>query len=107
MPTLLNVIKETAEQSGEVNGDVVSNLAKDLNYIKRSSVLVSDALQKGSDIMQLANGDIAVTEVKTVTYKYVWNNNKGRFERANSGHRTKRPRTKLRTAKPNNTNEPA
>jgi hypothetical protein len=106
MPTLLNVIKETAEQYGEISGDVVSNLAQDLNYIKRSSVLVSDALQKGSDIMQLANGDIVVTEVKTVTYKYVWNDVKGRFERANAGHRVKRPRLRPR-AKPNNTNQPA
>ena len=92
MSTLLNAIKQTIEQSGSVNDDVVSNLAKDINYIRKSSVIVSDALQKGSDIMQLASGDILITEVKTVTYKYNWNNEKGRFERANSGNRVKRPR---------------
>lgn len=92
MTTLLNVIQKTSDQSYGINDDVISNLARDINYIKKSSVLVSDALQKGSDIMQLASGDILITEVKTITYKYNWNNEKGRFERANAGHRVKRPR---------------
>lgn len=93
MTTLSNVLKAASNNKQEkANDDIVSNLARDINYIKRSSMIVSDALQKGSDIMQLANGDILITEVKTVTYKYNWNNAKGRFERANSGHRTKRPR---------------
>ena len=104
MSTLLNAIKETSEKFENVSGDVVSDLAKDLNYIKKSSALVSDALQKGADIMQLATGDIVVTEMKTVTYKYVWNNKKGRFERANYGHRTPRPRKKLPLAKADNAN---
>lgn len=93
MTTLANVLKAAAATKQEkVNDDIVSSLAKDINYIKRSSMIVSDALQKGSDIMQLANGDILITEVKTVTYKYSWNNSKGRFERANNGHRAKKTR---------------
>ena len=92
MTTLLNVMQESVNKAGKLNDEVVSNLAKDMNYIKKSSTIVSDALQKGSDIMQLANGDILITEVKTVTYKYNWNINKGRFERANNGNRTRRPR---------------
>ena len=92
MSTLLNVIKQASTQSGKAKDDVVSDLAKDINYIRKSSAIVSDALQKGSDIMQLASGDILITEVKTVTYKYSWNNERGAFERANAGHRTKRPR---------------
>lgn len=92
MTALLNVIREISVQSANVNGDTISTLAKDINYIDRSSTIVKDALQKGSDILQLANGDIVITEVKTVTYKYTWDNDKGRFVRANSGNRTKRPR---------------
>lgn len=98
MTTLLNVIRETSSQSTAISGDVISGLASDINYIKKSSVLVSDALQKGSDIMQLASGDILITEVKTITYKYSWNNAKGRFERANAGHRVKRPRKNKKAA---------
>jgi hypothetical protein len=107
MPTLINAIKETSEQSKSVSSDVVSNLVKDLNYLKRSSVIVSDALQKGSDVMQLANGDIVITEIKTVTYNYIWNQDKGRFERANSGQRMKRPRVKHSSARADNTNDGA
>lgn len=89
--SLLNVLDKSLENSTN-NNDVVSNLANDTNYIRKSSVIVSEALQKGSDIMQLASGDLLITEVKTVTYKYNWNSTKGRFERANAGHRAKRPR---------------
>lgn len=92
MPTLLSSIKETSEKSSGFTDDVVVSLARDVNYIRASSSMVTDALRKGCDIIQLANGDILITEVKTVTYKYNWNNEKGRFERANSGNRVKRPR---------------
>ncbi len=92
MATLLNIIQETANKEVRLNDNKEINIASDSNYIKKSSVIVNDALQKGSDIMQMANGDILITEVKTVTYKYNWNVNKGRFERANNGNRTKRPR---------------
>ncbi len=67
-----------------------NNVATDINYIRKSSVLVNEALQKGSDIMQMSNGDIIITEVKTVTYKYTWNNEKHKFERASSGSKIKR-----------------
>ena len=105
MTALLNAIKEISSQSN-VGEDVVTGLAKDMNYIKRSSTIVTDALQKGSDIMQLANGDILITEVKTVTYKYQWNTDKGKFDRANAGHRTKRPRKNKKAAAANADNAP-
>lgn len=98
MTALLNAIKEVSAQSTNVSGDTITKIAKDVNYINRSSNLVKEALQKGSDIMQLANGDLVITEVKTVTYKYSWDATKGRFVRANAGHRTKRPRKNKRPA---------
>lgn len=90
MSSVLNLIKNLPTQAA--NED---NLAADINYIRKSTNLVNDALQKGSDIMQLANGDIVVTEVKTVTYKYTWNKEKSKFERVTSGSKVKRrkPRT--------------
>lgn len=98
MTALLNVIREISAQSANINDETISTLAKDINYIDRSSTIVKDALQKGSDILQLANGDIVITEVKTVTYKYTWDPEKGRFARANSGNRTKRPRKNKKAA---------
>jgi hypothetical protein len=98
MTALLNVIREISAQSSGTNAETVSLLAKDINYIDRSSSIVREALSKGSDILQLANGDLVITEVKTVSYKYVWDNEKGRFCRANSGNRAKRPRKNKKAA---------
>lgn len=67
-----------------------ANIASDLNYVKRSSTLVHEALQKGSDIMQMPNGDIMVTETQIKTYKYCWNSQKGRFERVTTGSKVKK-----------------
>lgn len=85
MSSVLNLIKNLPQIA---NDD--ANLAADIHYIRKSSVLVSDALQKGSDIMQLPNGDIIVTEVKTITYRYRWNKEKSKFERVATGSRLKK-----------------
>lgn len=71
-------------------------LAADLNYIKKSSSLVNDALQKGFDVLQLANGDIEITEVKIVTYKYIWDQESNKFVRASSGTRQRKKQRKSR-----------
>jgi hypothetical protein len=55
----------------------------DSRYIKQSSALISDALQKGFDVLQMANGDIVTTGTKTVVYKYTWENNAGKLKRTN------------------------
>ena len=54
MSTVLNFIKNLPESPAD-------NVVNDVNYIRRSSALVNEELQKGSDIMQMANGDILVT----------------------------------------------
>ena len=87
MSSVRNFIKNLpVADLGKGNESVVS----DINYIRKSTSLVNDALQKGCDIMQLANGDIVVTEVKTITYQYKWCNNTNKFERVTSGSRLKR-----------------
>jgi hypothetical protein len=72
------------------NDDVTTNL----NYIKRSATLINDALQKGLDVLQLASGDIEITEVKTITYKYVWDEEINKFTRAATGTKQKKRRRK-------------
>tara|TARA_B100001564_G_C20553250_1_gene630151 strand:+ start:334 stop:651 length:318 start_codon:yes stop_codon:yes gene_type:complete len=83
MTSILNFIKNLPEISKD---DVIN----DINYIRKSSVLVNEALSKGSDVMQMPGGDIHITETKVVTYKYIWNAEKGKFERATSGIRAQR-----------------
>jgi hypothetical protein len=73
-------------------------LIADLNYIKKSSSLVNDALQKGFDVLQLASGDVEITEVKIVTYKYIWDQETDKFVRASTGTRQRKKRLKKEAA---------
>lgn len=54
----------------------------DRRYARKLSELAGSALQKNCDIMQLANGDVVVAEVKTVFYTYRWDDRKGKFLRS-------------------------
>lgn len=67
-------------------------LMSDELYIRKSSALVTDALQKGYDVLHLPSGDIVITETRTVTFQYHWNDDKNKFERAKSGSRAKKTR---------------
>ena len=53
----------------------------DSRYIKQSAALISDALQKGFDILQMADGAIVTTGTKTVVYKYTWDEEEGKLKR--------------------------
>ncbi len=50
-------------------------------YLRQSSSLINDALQKGFDVLQLADGDIVMTGVKTVVYQYSWDDKQGKLVR--------------------------
>lgn len=60
---------------------VSNDVMFDARYIKNSSQLISDALQKGFDVLQMANGDIVTTGTKTVVYKYSWDEVSGKLKR--------------------------
>lgn len=57
----------------------ITNMMLDPRYLRQSSALIQDALQKGFDVLQLANGDIVTTGTKTVVYQYAWNEEKGKL----------------------------
>ena len=57
----------------------ITNMMLDPRYLRQSSSLIQDALQKGFDVLQLANGDIVTTGTKTVVYQYAWDNEKGKL----------------------------
>jgi hypothetical protein len=54
-------------------------LFSDVKYVCKSASLITESLQKGFDVAQLPNGDIIVTEVKTVNVHYKWDNEKNRM----------------------------
>ncbi len=97
MSSILNFIKNLP-QMAEQEDDLVN----DSNYVRKSANLINDALHKGADIMQMPNGDVHITETKVVTYKYTWNPEKARFERATANGRVK---SKKRKAHNQNTTE--
>ncbi len=57
----------------------ITNMMLDPRYLRQSSSLIQDALQKGFDVLQLANGDIVTTGTKTVVYQYTWDEEKGKL----------------------------
>jgi hypothetical protein len=78
--------------SGKILGD--QNATEDPSYVRKSAPLIKEALRKGSDVMQLSNGNIITTEWKVLILQYNWNKERGRFERAKSGARTKKNRAR-------------
>jgi hypothetical protein len=56
---LKNLPKEKSKRS---DGDMMANP----DYIRKSSDLIKDALQKGLDVLQLDNGDIVTTGTKII-----------------------------------------
>lgn len=70
------------------SGDVMT----DIRYICKSCSLITDALQKGCDVMQMPNGDIIISEIKTVTFLYTWDTKKGKLIRTQSAVKNKRQR---------------
>ena len=57
----------------------ITDMMNDPRYLRQSSALVNEALQKGFDVLQLANGDIVTTGTKTVVYHYEWNKQQGKL----------------------------
>jgi len=53
----------------------------DIDYICKSTTLITESLRNGKDIAQLPNGDIIVTERKIVHLHYTWDQAKGKMVR--------------------------
>jgi len=70
--------KAGTKGKAELDSPVV-NMMNDPSYLRQSSALINEALQKGFDVLQLANGDIVTTGTKTVVYQYAWDSEKGKL----------------------------
>ena len=74
--------KRTASQATKKSVEAepeITNMMLDPRYLRQSSSLIQDSLQKGFDVLQLANGDIVTTGTKTVVYHYTWDQDKGKL----------------------------
>jgi hypothetical protein len=70
--------KAGAKKKSDIDSPVV-NMMSDPAYLRQSSALINEALQKGFDVLQLASGDIVTTGTKTVVYQYTWDTEKGKL----------------------------
>lgn len=77
-------LKEDKE-GGAQGDDADMSLMSDPAYLRQSSALINDALQKGFDVLQLANGDIVTTGTKIVVSTYTWDEKKSKLTKAKSG----------------------
>ena len=71
-------------------GDSTTNMMMDARYLRQSSSLIQSALQKGFDVLQLANGDIVMTGTKTVVYQYIWDEEKAKLVKAKPERKAKK-----------------
>ncbi len=88
-----NLASKAASSSKVSRGEmetVIANMMTDPRYLRQSSSLINEALQKGFDVLQLANGDIVTTGTKTVVYQYTWDDEKGKLVKAKSESSTKK-----------------
>ncbi len=52
------------------DGVSVEDIMQNPEYLRQSSAIISEALQKGFDILQLENGDIVTTGTKVIVTQY-------------------------------------
>jgi hypothetical protein len=50
-----------------------TDILQNLQYICKSSGIITSALREGKDVAQLPNGDIIVTEIRVINTQYKWN----------------------------------
>ena len=77
-PSSKRIAPTATKKSGEAEPEI-TNMMLDPRYLRQSSSLIQEALQKGFDVLQLANGDIVTTGTKTVVYQYAWDEEKGKL----------------------------
>lgn len=55
------------------------DIFSDVKYICNSTPLIVDSLKRGLDVAQLPNGDVIITEIKTINTQYSWDQVKQRM----------------------------
>ena len=85
--------KNIDQDSGE------KDIMSDIRYVCKSCSLITESLQKGCDVMQMPNGDIIITELKTVTFQYSWDDKKGKLVRVQATNKLRRTKPRKQRVK--------
>lgn len=83
--TIQAVSSEQAEQDPARLADLMSNP----DYLRQSSALINEALQKGFDVIQMPNGDIVTTGTKVIVNTYKWDDVKTKLDKNKTTTTTK------------------
>lgn len=59
----------------------ITEMMLDPRYLRQSSTLINEALQKGFDVLQLEDGEIIMTGTRTIVHRYYWDAEKGKLMR--------------------------
>lgn len=57
----------------------ITEMMLDPRYLRQSSSLINEALQKGFDVLQLEDGEIIMTGTRTIIYRYQWDADKAKL----------------------------
>jgi Protein of unknown function (DUF2671) len=87
----LNMSNKSMAAANNASEAAMLETMSDARYLRQSSNLINDALQKGFDVLQLADGDIVMTGVKTVVYQYSWDETKGKLVRTKAASNKNSP----------------
>ena len=84
MSSFKDIIDNLPESGGDDGSD---DVMLNPDYLRHSSAVISDALQKGFDVLQLDNGDIVTTGTKVVVTQYRWDADKGKMRKLTAKER--------------------
>lgn len=59
------------------------NVLIDPEYICKSSSLITSSLRRGSEVLQMPNGDVIISETRRVTNQYQWDHTKKQLKKVN------------------------
>ncbi len=68
------------EKEAASEADVMDNP----EYLRKSGKLITDALRKGMDVLQLDNGDVVTTGTKVIVTRYTWDEKTGKMVKSSA-----------------------
>ena len=76
---------QKANDTPSRDGNELSDLMSNPDYLRHSSAIIHEALKEGFDVLQLPNGDIVTTGTKIITNTFVWDAKSGSMGKARAG----------------------
>ena len=74
----------------------LAELMNNPDYLRQSSALINEALQKGFDVIQMPNGDIVTTGTKVIVNTYKWDEDETALNKAKTTSTTQGAQKKVK-----------